>query len=483
MENKNFDVIIIGAGIGGLICGCFLSKAGQKTLIIEKNSKAGGYCTSFEKCGYRFDVGVHGFGGLCQDGKFLKILEDLDLKDELGLVRLNPSDIIVFDKFRINFWNDTKRTVDELKNIFKREARSITSFYDFILNNNYLNLYYKVKDMTFLQFLGLYFKNAYLIKLFCIPLGNLGVSADILSAAAGIALYKEFLINGGFYPAEGVEKLPIILKNKFLELGGKLLLSTEVVKIDVRYGKARGVTTEKNECISTRCVVSNSDCLRTFSSLISCDNSAILNYRKKLGSFTFSPAAFVLYLGLKQNFQNPLLKGNALWYFPSYEKNIYLHNRNPNDIFYMSNCVFCSSSNLYKNFNQSNKSVHLLIMAPFFSERFWKIHKEFLANNLIKRLSNLIPSFSDNITFQAISSPYDFYRYTYNHRGASYGWAATLGQTREGCVSFKTPIENLFLCGHWITTEFGQGGVSTVACNGLLIANHVLRYLTTHQVL
>ena len=50
---NKYDVIIIGAGIGGLTCGCYLAKAGLKVLIIEQHNKPGGYCTSFERKGYR----------------------------------------------------------------------------------------------------------------------------------------------------------------------------------------------------------------------------------------------------------------------------------------------------------------------------------------------------------------------------------------------------------------------------------------------
>ncbi|HSB07708.1 MAG TPA: FAD-dependent oxidoreductase [Thermodesulfobacteriota bacterium] len=45
----DFDVIIIGAGVAALTCGCLLAKRNLKILIVEKNQKLGGCCTSFEK--------------------------------------------------------------------------------------------------------------------------------------------------------------------------------------------------------------------------------------------------------------------------------------------------------------------------------------------------------------------------------------------------------------------------------------------------
>ena len=47
--NENFDVVIIGSGIGGLCCGSLLALSGKKVLICEAHSKAGGVAHGFEK--------------------------------------------------------------------------------------------------------------------------------------------------------------------------------------------------------------------------------------------------------------------------------------------------------------------------------------------------------------------------------------------------------------------------------------------------
>ena len=55
-NNDIYDAIIIGAGISGLVCGCYLAKAGMKVLIAEQHDKPGGYCTSFKREGFTFDA-------------------------------------------------------------------------------------------------------------------------------------------------------------------------------------------------------------------------------------------------------------------------------------------------------------------------------------------------------------------------------------------------------------------------------------------
>ncbi len=49
-----YDAVIIGAGVSGLVCGCYLAKTGMKVLIAEQHFKPRGYCTSFNRKGFAF---------------------------------------------------------------------------------------------------------------------------------------------------------------------------------------------------------------------------------------------------------------------------------------------------------------------------------------------------------------------------------------------------------------------------------------------
>lgn len=76
------DVIVVGAGIGGLSCGAILAHGGHGVTILEKNSYIGGACSSYKKNGYLFDRAVHLFTmGL--NGPYGKLF------DRLGLNYLN----------------------------------------------------------------------------------------------------------------------------------------------------------------------------------------------------------------------------------------------------------------------------------------------------------------------------------------------------------------------------------------------------------
>ena len=93
------DVIIIGAGIAGLTCGCLLTKKGLKVLIIEKNQKVGGCCTSFERDGFSFDLSVQSIGECQRGGRVWNLLEALGLLNQIDFIPLEPAREYHFPNF------------------------------------------------------------------------------------------------------------------------------------------------------------------------------------------------------------------------------------------------------------------------------------------------------------------------------------------------------------------------------------------------
>ena len=67
-NTRNFDAIIIGSGIGGLVTASQLSAKGAKVLVLEKYIIPGGSGGSFKRKGYTFDVGASMIFGFCDKG-------------------------------------------------------------------------------------------------------------------------------------------------------------------------------------------------------------------------------------------------------------------------------------------------------------------------------------------------------------------------------------------------------------------------------
>jgi prolycopene isomerase len=60
-ERFDYDVVVIGTGMGGSAAGAVAALNGLRTLILEKNPRPGGSCSYYEKEGFHVDTGAHMF--------------------------------------------------------------------------------------------------------------------------------------------------------------------------------------------------------------------------------------------------------------------------------------------------------------------------------------------------------------------------------------------------------------------------------------
>ncbi len=63
---KEYDILVIGSGLGGLVSALVLAKEGLKVCVLEKNNQYGGNLQTFSRDKLIFDTGVHYLGGLSE---------------------------------------------------------------------------------------------------------------------------------------------------------------------------------------------------------------------------------------------------------------------------------------------------------------------------------------------------------------------------------------------------------------------------------
>lgn len=105
MTNK-FDIVIIGSGMGGLVCADILGREGYKVCVLEKNKQVGGSLQTYVRDRVIFDSGVHYLGGLGKGQNLYQVFKYLGLMDRLKLQKMDED---VFDKILIE--NDDKEYV------------------------------------------------------------------------------------------------------------------------------------------------------------------------------------------------------------------------------------------------------------------------------------------------------------------------------------------------------------------------------------
>src|ERR1700688_248689 len=88
---KKFDVLIIGSGMGGLVCANILSREGYRVCMVERNKQLGGCLQIFVRDKVIFDSGVHYLGGLEQGQNLYQIFKWLGLMDQLQLEKMDEA--------------------------------------------------------------------------------------------------------------------------------------------------------------------------------------------------------------------------------------------------------------------------------------------------------------------------------------------------------------------------------------------------------
>ena len=464
-NTSKYDAIIIGSGVGGLVCGCYLAKAGLKVMIVEKHDKPGGYCTSFYRNGFVFDAAVHYIGAARHGGEINKIIDQLDLKDRINFLQMDPCDKIILPEHTIFVRKKYNDTINEFESKFPSSRDNFRRFFKLILKEDFLHLYSKLKKMTFKDLLDEFFEDLMAKGAISTLLGNVGLPPSRVSALMAVFLYREFILDPGYYPQGGIQTFADALANRFKELGGELVLSKKVTKIIIKNNKTIGIEIADKHRVDSDYVVSNVDASQTFLNLIDKPDESM---RKKIDEMEPSISAFALYTALDINIDEKLKDKCAIWNFFTYDMEKCYGNPENNIISKNLDYFVCTFPSIHDSSLApiGKSSMGIFICAPYKDKNFWDLNKSFLTDKLLTAATQLLPGIKSNVKFVIAATPHTFYRYTLNKNGALYGWASTVKQIDRELFPQKTYIANLFMAGHWCTNGLGQGGVSEVAYTG-----------------
>jgi len=474
--DEKYDVVVIGAGIGGLVCGCYLAKAGLKVLIAEQHYQPGGYCTSFKRNGYIFDVGVHYLGSMREGGVLRKILIELGILDRMEIIINDPTDRIMMPDKTIYVRKDKLKTKEELIAHFPHEKENISNFFDFVLNTDFLTLVSKTGKITFEKFLNAYFTDYKLKGILSVPLVSIGLPPSKISALPSVVLFKEYIFDGGYYPKGGIQVFPDLLAQRFKEFGGKLLLSTKAEKILVQHKKVTGVKLANGETVSTKFVVSNADATATFTELLK-RRSIEAKMVEKLEP---SISSFIVYLGINREL-NIEPKHYTTCLYTTYDIEKCYDKKRDLLKTLQYNYMLCTFAALIDPTLAplGKSSIRIFTEVNYAPKKRWEDKRDEVAQNAIKMVGTLVPDVHRHIDHIETATPHTLIRYTSNRDGALYGWSVIPKQVGLKVFPPHTSIENLYLAGHWVTHGAGQGGVSPSAFSGKIASRLILRKSTS----
>ncbi len=463
---SKYDVIVLGGGIAGLICGTFLAKNGKKVLIMERHGIPGGYCTSFKRKGFIFDAAVHHIGGCGKWSVVGRCLRELGI--DIDFLQLDPMDSITFPSFSIDIPAEIDDYVDFLKVRFPSESERLSLFFkEFIglyratFSTERNKMLIKYQDLTYKEMLDSFFTDEQLKMILSAQWGYIGSPPHEASAIGMCQMLVNYLKDGAFFPVGGTQNFADAITQKFIDYSGHIMLSCEVEKLHTDGGIAKGVTTEKGEEISADIFVSNMDPRQTFFCLME-ENAVEDSYLHKIESMRESVSFFLLYLGLDSRID---LKGLKRGFYHTSDNMEF----SGNGWFYISVPTHVDPS-LAPDKKQII-SVVASIKDSYDDIGDWVAFKDKMKKFTINYLENYVPDIQNHIEVIDAATPKTLHRYTYNSKGAAYGWAVTVDQTWTNRLQHTTPFRNLFLAGHW--TNPGPG-ICAVVSSGWRVANMIL---------
>lgn len=283
------DVIIVGAGIGGISTGIRLLKNGYKVTIIEKEDKIGGKLNQLHDQGYKFDLTA---SILMTPQIYIELFNYInkDYTNYIELIKLDTMYKVFYnDKSTYEFYSDISKTIKYLENMNTDLSRGYLSFisksynkytisnenflekpmeeFNDMMNFNSIKKILKINPvLNSAKYISNYIKDEKLKNYLIFQTMYIGInpykSSNLYTLIPTISqVYGLWYIKGGMYSyIKALEKV-------FLEMGGNLHNNTNVKEIIINNDFAKGVVTDKG-IFRSNMVICNSDFPYTINSLI-----------------------------------------------------------------------------------------------------------------------------------------------------------------------------------------------------------------------
>ena len=478
-------VVIIGAGIAGLSCGCYLQMNGIQTEILEAGELPGGLCTAWRRGHYLFDgclrwlIGVYppsifhkmwqelgaiaGRKILVQDdvlsietpdGKTFTVPANLD-KLAAELKRLAPEDSrridrLVRDARRCERLEPPERPIDLLP---RRERMRIGLRY-----LPFVPVILRWKNLSLAAYLARY-KNTFLRRILQVIAGDEQMSALVLVMVLAFRTRKDT----GFV-AGGSWDFAMAIADRYQRLGGVVRYHARVMEILTENNRATGVRCEDGASLSASIVVSCADGYTTIFKMLDGRfvNRNIRYFYEKCETFS---AIIQVSLGVKKVF--PGIPHALNLVLP---ERISADGQTSYDCFEVE--CFGAETGLCPE-GTSMITVRLPTLYQFWMDlkqndpRAYRAEKKNLLRKIIVILDKRYPGLAENIERFDVATPATFVRYTGNWRGSYEGWLPTPRVVGRR-VRYTLPnLKNFYMAGHWVVPG---GGLPSAGMSGREVA-------------
>jgi prolycopene isomerase len=496
-----YDVIVVGAGLGGMTAASLLARRGLLVLMIDQQNKPGGACTSFKREDHVFDVGAAMLYGFGEKGfrPFRFLLNELE--EPIDIVAHSTLARMTFEGQEIIFWPDIDRFLEELIQLFPQEEDGLKAFYadlykmyeNIVVKNEIISppselsprqglrqllsdplailKMQKLLSTSTLDLLKKYFHSPEIINFFdklCSAYSY--TTAEETPGVLAATMFIDNHIGGVFFPAGGAQMLPNTIEKAFERDGGQTLYRHLVDEILIQDGEAYGVRLSDGVEIRAERVIANTTVWNIYGKLVRSENIP-LERLKWVESLIPTFPSMTLYMVLDRK---DLPEGLYPW-------EIFIENRKVID---------SSDLTLYINSLVDTTLCppdHLVVMAiapnmcqwphaddPGYHSPHYEAQKQREADRMLDQIELHIPGFRKHIRTLIIGTPTTIERYLLKNGGAVGGPKNQIGQEMLKRLHARSEWKHLYFCGD--STVMGTGAPATTV-SGVGAANVILREL------
>lgn len=493
----NKEVIVIGAGLGGLFSAALLSKEGMKVTVIEKNRKPGGGMQSYNRKGAVFDTDMHVITSMFEGGSVYRLCRYLGILNDICIENvadgISDKIYVAEDNSVYNISAGREGFMQSLLHYFPDEEHDICAYVKaldaitdemdlFLLRNSRQNVFVQNADffMPVDQFISKYIHNLKLRRLLAymnvLYAGDCCVTPAYLHAVIAVLLQKGVSrFKGGTY--RFVEVLV-----RFIQAhGGTVITGEGVSDIIVEGDKVKYVKTDAGRVLSADVYISSIH-PAVLLDLLSDRFAVSKSYYAQLQGTEDSCSAFILNIKLKKD-SFPYMRYSS-YYFESYES-VWSANRKG---------VITKFMFLTPPVQDQGEYAHTLcITVPMDwnevvawenstigkrSKSYYE-WKDKVAETVLSKMERLFPFFREVIALVDTASPLTIRDHTGVRHGAMCGYKKDVNNFITSHLPVRTRLSNLLLTGQNVNIHGFCGVILTSlqTCEEILGTNYIIEKL------
>jgi prolycopene isomerase len=464
-----YDAVVVGSGLGGLSAAAFLGRAGRRVLLVERREEFGGYAAAFRRGPYTFDPAIH---MIAQGERMLlsKVLRYLNVIDEVELLPTGSFYEAVFPDLTMRAPVGFEDYVGAHTALFPGEANGLRAFLQIVDTVHrevhqlppHLTLrelqeaverfptLFKYRTATLADVLDEFLTDPRLKALLGSFWPYFGLPPSKLSFFTFSTPLTTLIREGPFHAHGSTQKLVDAFCTGVERAGGELVAGNGARRIVVEDGRVAGVELDDGTQVQAPVVVSACDARRTFEELV---GHAHLpgSYLKKFNRLRPSLSGVVVFAATRLDVRAAGL-AHTTFAFRDWD-----HDSVHDDVLQgRPGGTWLALPSLVDD-SLAPAGEHILVLTSL--ARYEAVptpeERDAFVDQLLTTFEPVLPGLRENLTFLESATPRTLERFSGNQNGALYGWENSPAQSGSRRLTHRTPVEGLFLCGHW--TQPGAG--------------------------